>query len=387
MSQPLRILHLLDTEQFAGTEQHILTLISALDEIGVVNLIGCRKDSALHDRAIAQGISVVPLFDRHFSMYASIAATRGIRLASRKHAIDVLHAHNGRTELLAAIVRLLTDVTVVSTQHFIGPRHLSYSGIRRIVSKAMHSWVGRKVSATIAVSAAVQQAALNRKYYTQEKISVILSGIVPASTVTSEVIQKVRAELGCAPDQLLIVTAARLELEKRIDCLISAIPEIVAHYPSARFAIVGKGKLHDALTKQVSEAQVEKNVIFTGFREDAQDLIAACDIFVLPSPNEPFGLVLLEAMAAGKPVIAAAQGGPLEIVEDGVTGLLFDPNNANSLADKIAILLGEEELRTSMGRQGALRFARSFTARRMAQETVDIYERAVGSRRDRSKSL
>ncbi len=115
-----------------------------------------------------------------------------------------------------------------------------------------------------------------------------------------------------------------------------------------------------------------------GFRSDVSALMAACDIFVLPAPAEPFGLVLIEAMALGKPVIAAAAGGPLEIVADGETGLLFEPGNAGSLAGAMRRLLADPDLRRRMGIAGRRRYAQKFTARRMAEKMQEVYRGVTG---------
>ncbi len=110
-----------------------------------------------------------------------------------------------------------------------------------------------------------------------------------------------------------------------------------------------------------------------GFRSDVSALMAACDIFVLPAPAEPFGLVIIEAMALGKPVIAAGAGGPLEIVADGETGLLFAPGNAESLAATMKRLLADADLRKRMGEAGRKRYEEMFTAQQMAEKMRDAY--------------
>ena len=115
------------------------------------------------------------------------------------------------------------------------------------------------------------------------------------------------------------------------------------------------------------------DITLLGFRSDVSALMAACDIFVLPAPAEPFGLVIIEAMALGKPVIAAAAGGPLEIVADGETGVLFEPGNAESLSSAIRRLLADPDLRRRMGIAGRKRYAQKFTARRMAENMQQVY--------------
>ena len=114
-----------------------------------------------------------------------------------------------------------------------------------------------------------------------------------------------------------------------------------------------------------------------GFRSDVSALMAACDIFVLPAPAEPFGLVLIEAMALGKPVIAAGAGGPLEIVADGETGLLFAPGNAESLATAMTRLLTDAPMRKRMGEAGRKRYEKMFTAQQMAEKMLDSYSVSI----------
>ncbi len=110
-----------------------------------------------------------------------------------------------------------------------------------------------------------------------------------------------------------------------------------------------------------------------GFRSDVSALMAACDLFVLPAPAEPFGLVVIEAMALGKPVIAAGAGGPLEIVANGETGLLFEPGNSESLAAAMKQLLADADLRKRMGEAGRKRYEEMFTAQEMAGKMLAAY--------------
>ena len=115
-----------------------------------------------------------------------------------------------------------------------------------------------------------------------------------------------------------------------------------------------------------------------GFRSDVSVLMAACDIFVLPAPAEPFGLVIIEAMALGKPVIAAGAGGPVEIVVDGETGLLFEPGNSQSLAVAMQRLLIDAPLRQRMGEASRQRYAKFFTADQMAKKMLAVYSATGG---------
>ena len=124
---------------------------------------------------------------------------------------------------------------------------------------------------------------------------------------------------------------------------------------------------------QVPGSSFSSGIRLLGFRSDVSALMAACDIFVLPAPAEPFGLVIIEAMALGKPVIAAGAGGPLEIVADGETGLLFSPGSSDSLAAGMKRLLTDADLRQRMGAAGRKRYEEMFTAQQMAEKMLAAY--------------
>ena len=114
-----------------------------------------------------------------------------------------------------------------------------------------------------------------------------------------------------------------------------------------------------------------------GFRTDAHCLVKAANLFLLPSLAEPFGLVILEAMAFGKPVIATEAGGPKEIVEHLKTGLLVPPSDPQALSDSIIQLLSNQEIAAAMGEAGRKRFETHFTAERMTKETIEVYKRVA----------
>ena len=133
----------------------------------------------------------------------------------------------------------------------------------------------------------------------------------------------------------------------------------------------------EALEKQIIRLNLEHNVRLLGFRSDVLALMRLCDLFVLPSLAEPFGLVLIEAMALSRPVIATRAGGPLEIVEEGVTGLLVPPSSPESLAEAIGELLSNPERRAAFSRSGRSSYENRFTASRMAKATLAVYRQAL----------
>jgi len=175
----------------------------------------------------------------------------------------------------------------------------------------------------------------------------------------------------------VVLTLARLDRQKGLRYLIEA----AAHVPDAIFAIAGEGPDRAELESLAKSTGVADRVRFLGFRSDVPDLLAACDLFVLPSLFEGLPLSVVEAMAAGKPVVATRVGGTDEAVEHGVTGLLVPAEDATALASAIREVLSSGALAARMGAAGADRALREFGAAAMAGSTMGIYEEVLQRRR------
>ncbi len=191
-----------------------------------------------------------------------------------------------------------------------------------------------------------------------------------------------------APEVLFV---GRLEARKGIDVLLAAIPLVLGEVPHARFSIVGDDTLAGRDGRTYKETFLAGGdwsgaVRFEGRMDDdaLPGAYSRCDVFVAPSRFESFGLVLLEAMRAAKPVIGCDVGGMPEVIDDGKSGLLVPPSDPRALADAIIRLLRDPALRQQMGRAGRERFLASFTSGRMAQESESLY---VGAIEVHSRSL
>ena len=374
--RPLKVALLLDTDGFAGTEQYLLTLAREMTAQGACPIVLCRPDTPLHQAAQSQKLNVLPILNAISPFRAAPALADKLR----GQGIDLLHAHNGRTSLLAALTGRRLRVPALLTQHFLAPQFTTYSGHRRVVAGLAHRWVNGQLAHVIAISDAAQTAMIAREHLPTGKVTTVWNGIAPPIMPDAARLASVRQEMGAPAGQPLIVTAARLVPEKGISYLLQAVALLRPNWPDARFVIAGEGEEKDRLIQEARRLGIDASVLFTGFRTDVADLIAACDLFVLPSPAEPFGLVLLEAMALGRPVVATRAGGPLEIVNDGKTGLLVAPADPAALAKGIAQMLTDAAGAASMGQAGRARFEQRFTARRMAQETLAVYAQVLQTR-------
>ncbi len=372
-NQELRVALLTDADVFAGTERHMLDLARSLRETRASVTLACPAPSPLAEAAQADGFSILAipkqgLIDRN--------AVRILRRVLQEGSVDIIHAHNGRTALLAALaVSAAGRGQCLMTQHFLEPNHATLSGPRAWLSHAAHWWVVGRMFRILAISQSVRQAMLERGEAPDAKIVVVPNGITPPSVADPN---PVRAALGIAADAPLVACVARLEQEKDVASLVQAMGEVLRQMPRACCLIAGDGAQREALAAQIARLGLEQNVFLLGFRQDAGNVMAAADLFVLPSLAEPFGLVILEAMALGKAVVATQAGGPLEIVVPGKTGLLVTPAAPHALAQAILQLLRDPDLRSAMGHQGQARYVAKFTAARMAQQTLAVYREAAG---------
>ena len=181
-----------------------------------------------------------------------------------------------------------------------------------------------------------------------------------------------RKGLGASDDDVIVFAAGNLTVVKGYEYLIKAIYLLVRKGLSVKCFIAGQGELKSQLELLVRKLGIEKSVSLLGYRSDIPLLLAASDIFCMPSINEALGYSLLEAMAAGIPVVASHVGGIPEVVSNGKEGILIPPRDANSLAEAIKQLVSNRELRTRMGKNGRMRVEKKFTLEKMLSETAQV---------------
>jgi len=184
-----------------------------------------------------------------------------------------------------------------------------------------------------------------------------------------------RRALGLDPGVPVVLCAARLAREKGHHFLLHAIAEVARTIPGMQLLLAGDGSLRPELEAIAATLALGDRVAFLGWRDDVPRLMAACDLLVLPSLSECLPLVCLEAMAAGRPVVASAVGGIPEVVVEGVTGRLVAPGDTGGLAAAITDLLRDPDLARAMGQAGRARVAERFSLARMRDEIYALLER------------
>jgi glycosyltransferase involved in cell wall biosynthesis len=288
----------------------------------------------------------------------------------RRNQITVLHSTDRPRDAVAcAILGKLTGAKSIIHAHLKCADWMS-DALRR----SMHH-----VDALIAISDFVARS-LADSGYAREKTYTVLNGIDLRRWDFRMSGVPIRRDFGIPATAPVIACAGRLFESKGQAQVVRAVAALRPEFPDIRLLVIGKDDrqvMQESFTEQLkmlaATLGVADNVVFTGQRADMPALLAASDVFALPSDEEPFGLVFAEAMAMKRPVIALANGGTPEVVEHGRDGLLSGPNDLEELIANIRTLLREPALRTRMGEHGRQRVEARFTAQRMALETGRVY--------------
>lgn len=371
--RPARVLHVLSGCTVGGCEQHVLALLSRLDRRRYEPWLAyfeAEPDEATPMAPLfrAAGIRTV---DLHARRRTDLAAFARLARLIRCGGFDLVHAHSFRTELGAALAtrampgrpRLVR--TVHNTDDFYTrPR---YRGLARAASRSMDRIVAISdaVETFLRQDAGLSSSPIERIYYGLD-VTPYRPDVPPPS--------------GRGPDaRPTLGVLARLAPQKGHRVLFDALPSIVAEVPDVLARIVGHEELSTVadLRAYAAGRGIADRVRFEGFGADVPALLADLDVFVLPSLWEGFGLVLLEAMAAGRPVVASAVGAIPEIVRDGETGLLVPPGDSAALARAVVRVLRDPDLAARLGRAGRAGVETRFGLAGMVANTDALYQRLL----------
>ncbi|MHA6627596.1 glycosyltransferase family 4 protein [Pseudonocardia sichuanensis] len=294
---------------------------------------------------------------------------------------DVLHAHDWLVAHPAIALADVLEVPLVVTIH--ATEAGRYAGwLSTPLSRQVHSaewWLAHRADALITCSAAMRTEVAELYDLDPTRIAVRHNGIAPGGwRADAARVREVRERYapGEAP---VLLYFGRLEYEKGVQDLIAALPRIRRAHPGTRLLVAGTGTAADQLVDAARAHRVLRSVTFTGRLPDA-DLAAvlrAADAVVLPSRYEPFGIVALEAAAAGAPLVASTAGGLGEVVLDGETGLSFAPGDVAALARAVGGVLADPAAAARRARAARKRLGSAFDWARIAADTVTVYAGAT----------
>jgi glycosyltransferase involved in cell wall biosynthesis len=289
-----------------------------------------------------------------------------IRLIRENH-IDIMHAHGARVNLWGSLASLCTGVPIISTEHNIDlwrDNGFIFELIDRLSQKVNKYRVG--------VSQAVCKMLLESGM-PEEKVKCIDNGIEMERFLVPKNIDEIKNNAGIKADTRIIGTVGRLVEQKGHKYLIQAARNIVNKFSYVKFLIVGDGPLRSELEALAESQGLGEKINFAGQRSDIPELLAMMDIFILPSITEGLPLVILEAMASERPVIATRVSGIPFVIKDGVDGLLCNSCDVQALVEKMENLLTNKELADKLGRNGKEKALSKYRAEEMINNYSRLY--------------
>ena len=332
----------------------VIGLLNYLSLRGHQNHLLCHPDGFLFREAGKRGIRTFPIEIRNDLDLRPIFFLRRLIRTER---YDIVHFHTKRAHALSLwLGRVHPGIKYVVT------RRMDYP-VRR--SWYNHYLYNRQVDGIVAISREIGELLVKGGVH-RERIRVIHSGIDAAP------FEKARP-VGTSAGPPVIGTVAVLEERKGHRFLLEAAALLKQQGHRLIYRFAGEGSERKRLEKIAMELGLREDVVFAGFVSDIPSFLATIDLFVLPSVHEGLGVAVLEAMAAGKPLVATSVGGIPELVEDRVTGLLVPPKNPSALASSISQFISQSGLTQEMGTNAWKRVQRDFTAERMAKKNEEFY--------------
>ena len=362
----LRIIHVDAEREFSGGEVQVFLLIDGLAARGHQNLLLCRPQSAAAAEAARRGIAVhaVPM---HGDL--DVVAVRRMARWIKAAGADLVHLHTGRAAWLGGSAAWLAGVPAIVTRRMDRPVRRGWR--TRLIYQ-------RFTRHTVAISPQVAQC-LSAGGIPTERISLIPSAVDTKRLHPLRARATVRAAEGAGDDDAVVLSMAALVARKGLDVLLNAVAELAQRGLRPHIWCAGEGPERAALVAQAEALGIAAQTRLLGQRADVGDLLAACDVVVLPSRREGLGVAALEAMAGGRPLVASAVGGLADAVADGVTGLLVPPDDPARLAAALQTLLRDPMLRAALGNAAAQHVAERFSAEKLIDAYERLYRRIVGA--------
>lgn len=339
-------------------------VVAVLDEIGE---IGERLQA---DGFVVEHLNRQPGIDR--------GCAKRLDAFAKREGAKLLHAHQYTPFFQAMLSRgLLGSRPVLFTEH---GRHFPDlpSRKRSIVNRLML----RRHDRLVGVGGAVRQALIDNEGLPSNRVEVVYNGVDldALASASAGARERIRGEFGFSDTDFVAVQVARLHVLKDHQTALRAIQQVAQQQPNVRLLIVGEGDQRAAIEAAIRDRKLGQNVLLAGNRSDIADLLAASDVFLMSSISEGIPLTIIEAMAAGLPVVSTAVGGIPEMIEHAENGFLAQSGDHRGLADALVLLQQDQTLRNSVAAKGRKQAIQLFSQQGMLDGYRTIYEEMLNDR-------
>jgi glycosyltransferase involved in cell wall biosynthesis len=392
---PVRILRVIARLNMGGPALHVAYLTDGLKKRGYETTLVAgslaRGEDSMAFVADARDVPVIRIDElgREISPLRDLMATFRLARLIRDERPQILHTHTAKAGTVGRVAALLAGSRrppiVVHTFH--GHVLRGYFGpVRSLFFRLLERWLAGRSTALIAVSPQVRDDLVSLGIAPRERFAVIRLGIELDERIAAE--RNGRAEsrryLGIPGERFAVGWIGRMTAVKRTDDVLVAFKLLRERGVDATLCMVGDGPDRAGLEQRAHDLGIVRDTLFLGYQEDVAPFYAAFDALVLPSSNEGTPVSVIEALGAGRPVVATRVGGVPDVVRDGVDGFLVEPGATDELADRLAELAQDATLRAQMGRQGRERVVPRYAVERLVDDVDQLYRsllNAEGARR------
>lgn len=386
----MKILRVIARLNMGGPALHVAYLTAGLSKRGYdTTLVAgslARGEDSMAFVAEDLGVPIVRIDElgREISPIRDLVATVRLARLIRRERPQILHTHTAKAGTVARVAALLAGSRrppiIVHTFH--GHVLRGYFGpLRSRFFRLLERWLAARTTALIAVSPQVRDDLVELGVAPPERFVVIRLGIELEERIDGA--QNGRAEsrhyLGIPEDRFAVGWIGRMTAVKRTDDILVAFKQLRDDGVDACLCLVGDGPDRPQLERRAHELGVIKDTLFLGYQEEVAPFYAAFDALILPSGNEGTPVSAIEALAAGRPVVATSVGGVPDVVRDGEDGYLVEAGATGELADRLARLARDPGLRERMGRSGRARVLPRYAVGRLVDDVDQLYRSLLGS--------
>ena len=376
----INVLYMTDMVGLGGGETSLLYHLSVIDRNKFNPSVLCSKEGMFTDKLINNGIKAkivewkqIKKISRHIIYYPFISALKLIVFFA-KHRVDIVNANSFNSMAVVAPIAKLYKIPIVWTCHGWWP-----------TSKASGIFINNFVDKVIAVSGFVKSKLLEEGFVNPNKIIQIPLGIDLSKYSRSSSDGAIRREFHIRKDAPLVGMIGRFQKIKGHHIFVRMAAEIIKTHPDVRFMIIGSGvfekksesdygrKIHAMIMK----SGLDEKIVLTGFRYDIPQILKTLDVLVVPSEIETFGLVIIEAMSMGVPVVSCAKGGPEEIIKDGKNGFIIAGQNPKEMAQKVLFLINNFNVRKRMGFNGKKTVTQKYQIKDQVTKIESLYRKLL----------
>ena len=371
-----KIFFLLDSLNIGGTEIQAFELAIRLDPERYEITFGCLRAQGPLLEKLSRSVRIVEFYpaggvDSVKGMYQVLRLARFLR----RDRFQIVHTHDLYSNLLGIPAAVLAGVPVIISSQ----RDLGHFGVYQTRRRGWLRRLQKRSAAVVTNSNAVRDAMLAEGSFAPEKIRVIYNGVA-ALRFRSGLRDRYWIMPNSDREKWIVLVGNMHSDVKGHPWFIEAAGEVLREFPQSRFVLVGDGALRGEFEARASQAGVRERFLFMGSSDEVPKILGCCDIAVLPSKSEGFPNALLEYLAAGLPTVATSVGGNVEIVRDGETGLLVQPENSSELAKALLRLLRDPDFAAGLGGKGREFVASEFSFQRMIESTDQLYTELLHSR-------